>query len=231
MSRSKRLLAAAAGAVLMTSAARGSIACVGLQQVPISVNALAADPTLANYTSYDLMVSISPGDHWAAASIIGTLPTGNFYVPATFDADTGLQTIAAFVPNLNNDTFVSRPGYADPGSGAVLGSGSGAPAPLMPKSSNNKNAVDVAWGDVNASSNNLSGVQAIARLTISNSLFGGGAGPAFMPPSPYAALRGVLKSTSDPNAENAYALIVFPEPSSLALVDAVLCAIAIRRRR
>jgi len=214
---------------MISSAAHASIAFVRLQAVPFDPAlgatdpAAGGDPGLANYQSFDLLVSISAGDHWAGASIIGTLNHGTFYVPPKNDADTGISAVADFRPNLNYDTFVSRPGYVDPGSGAILGSGSGVGPAVMPKSSNTKNAIDVAWGDVNATSNNLSGVQAIARLTVSNDVVTGAQG----------VFTGTLKSTSDPNNPNPYTFTfaAVPEPTSVALMGLGLGAVALRRRK
>jgi len=220
MSRTTKMLAAAVGVTLLSSAAQASISFVGLTPRAIAAGDVAADPTLAGYQSYDLQVSISPGDHWAAASLLGTLGTGTFYVPASFDADTGLQTIAAFVPNLNSDTFLSRPGLSDPGSGAVLGSASGAPSPTFPKASTDKKTIDVAWGDVNATQNNLSGIQTIARLTATTNAIG--------------SFTGVLKVTSDPSSNTPFTFQiggVVPEPTSLAMMGLGLGAVALRRRK
>jgi len=241
MSRTTKMLAAAAGATLISSAAYASISFVGLQQVPITPAALSADPTLANFTSYDLMVSISSTDHWAAAGLNGALVGGSFYIPASFNADTGLQSVAQFVPNLTFDTFVSRPGYADPGDGAILGSQSGAAKATMPGSpntnrNNTPNVMDVAWGDVNATGNPLTGVQAIARLTIANSALIAmtGAPLAFYPPVPAPTpvrFEGVLKITSDPNSAAPVRFFPVPEPTSLALMSLGLGAVALRRRK
>jgi len=223
------MLAAAVGATLMCSAAHATIAFVGLTPVPIDPATGALDPAsggdanLANYKSFDLVVSISPDDHWAGASILGTLNHGTFYVPPKNDADTGISAVADFRPNLNYDTFLSRPGYVDPGSGAILGSASGVAGFTMPKSSNTKNAIDVAWGDVNATTNPLTGVQAIARLTVSNDA----------PVGAQGVFTGTLKSTSNPNAANPFTFTFapIPEPTSIALMGLGLGAVALRRRK
>jgi hypothetical protein len=222
MSRIKMsLVTAAAGVMLASSTARASIAFVGFQSVAFDPALGATDPgsggdaNLGIYHAVDLMVSISPGDHWAAASFYVTLPLGNFYVPPKNDADTGISAVAEFRPNLNYDTFVTRPGYSDPGASAIFGSASGAPGATMPKASNDKRTIDVAWRDPDASQNDLTGIQAIARLTNSAYDF------VFIP------YYGALKGTLDPSA-----IYVFgtPEPTSVAIAASSLGLAALRRR-
>jgi|SRR4051812_19909184 hypothetical protein len=178
----------------------------------------------ANYQSYDLMISVSPGDHWAGASIIGTLSHGTFYVPPKSDSDIGLQAaVSQFRPYLTYGTFVSKPGY-DQTDVSILGNGSGVQgmSAIMPKSNNSRNTIDVAFGDVHATDRTTDGIQAIARLTMSNDFL---AGPA-------TVFTGVLKVTSDPNAPNPYSFTLqLPEPGSLAMMSIGVGAIALRRRK
>src|SRR6478609_1276123 len=99
--------AAATGALSIGSAAQASLSFpaadfpfigTGLVKVPITTGALADDPNLANYNVYDLVVSISPDDHWASGDIRFQLDGGAFYIPPDpfqdgLDSDIGLQSI------------------------------------------------------------------------------------------------------------------------------------------
>src|SRR2546430_2051011 len=56
--------------------------------VPITATALAADPRLANYNTWDIRVSISPGDHWGGADMRAQLyGTLKFYIPSSNDSN------------------------------------------------------------------------------------------------------------------------------------------------
>src|SRR5438552_160814 len=159
MSRAMKVLSGAAAAFI-GAAAHATVVPLGLHYV--GPNGSLEDPYPPNYDVYDLQVLISAGDHWAGCSMNAQLFGGSiFYIPASFDSDTGLQAIAQFVPALVDDTFVSRPGFADPGSSAILG-GSTTSTATFPRQDNSQNLVDVTWGDVNATQNNLVGVQSIA---------------------------------------------------------------------
>src|SRR6478672_1089700 len=50
-----------------------------LVPVTISAAALAADPNLANYKTFDLQVTLDPGERWIATDMDAQLTSGTFY--------------------------------------------------------------------------------------------------------------------------------------------------------
>ena len=103
--------------------------------VPISPDALAADPSLANYETFDLRVVVTstPGstaqDRFQVATLDAALTLGNFYSPV----GGGDIPVVPTTANLPFDTYVTLPGFTPgmdpktiviPGSSDLLGPGS-----------------------------------------------------------------------------------------------------------
>jgi hypothetical protein len=226
MSRTTTMLTAAAAAALASSAAFARVVPVGLVNVPISAAALAADPTLAGYSTYDLQVSIDAGDHWAGASsrmdLHGT--GGAFYTPAAFDADTGVSQFASVFANLAFDTFVTKP-VLDPNNISIPGGSNSdvfpgsRPTATMPQTGNDRQLFDITWGDTGATNNPATGVQTIARLTIAKTA--GSLAPAF--------IIGKVTGTANPSESNFFSYNL-PEPTSLAVMSLGLGVVGLRRR-
>src|SRR4051794_28579792 len=104
----------AAAVTLTTSPARGSVSVVGLVPVPITAAAKAGEPLLNNYDCYDLKVSISPGDFWAAADISATVPPGYKFFAA--DNSNGQYAQTFRTGGTGNyytfDTVITAPGFS-----------------------------------------------------------------------------------------------------------------------
>ena len=102
-------------------------------QVPISSAAIAADPSLANYTSWDLRVAVTSTngtpDRFNVADWETGLNSGNFYSPV----GGGDIPVVPTTANLAYDTYITVPGHVPgddtipiyiPGSGDLTGPGS-----------------------------------------------------------------------------------------------------------
>src|SRR5438552_981937 len=85
--------------------------------VPITSNALTADPSLSGYQSFDLQVVVTSGAEWSSGDLYATLSSGSFYVPSGH-SDQAQQGQWGSNPNLQFDTFVCGPNF---GSVTVLG--------------------------------------------------------------------------------------------------------------
>jgi hypothetical protein len=248
MSRTQTMLAAAVGSALIGSASYAAIA-PKFVLVPTDPEAIIDNPALANYDVYDLQVSISGGDKWAAADLRAQLTTGTFYIPPTKDSNlapsaTDRNTVGTRY--LRDDTFVGRPGgtVATPGfplgtSVNVLGRSGRAPTtdpdvPTFPSNgtnliddstgenvpANSMQLVDLSWGDTGAASRiPTDNVYTIARLTVTKNAQG--------------TVLGNMKSTSAPSTDNffTFAIPFVPEPTSVALMSLGLGAVALRRRK
>jgi len=246
------LAAAVAGALSMSSAAFATLSFpvsvagpgqtvtgVSLVYVPYTTGALADDPNLANYNSYDLQVNVAPTvggaqDFWAGGDMRFQLTAGHFYFPpdpdsSGVDSDTGLQSTVGLtgLRNVRFDTFVSRPN--DNQNVAVLGGSSSTifpgsrPVATMPHSDNSANLIDINWGDTGAANNanggsNTASPKLVGRITISKDAVG--------------SLNGRMTSTGDPSANYFFTGTVapIPEPTSIALMGLGLGAVALRRR-
>lgn len=188
------------------------------QQVPISANALASDPTLANMQSWSLRINYTDGD-WASGGIRATLPAGSFfYRQSPLGAQTypGPALIAAF-PALEFTSYVRAAADAAGGGTNVLGSfpeGS----PDGPSVGNQTQAPPGTPGNFNASFGDLvttpPGNYEIVRLT-----FPIGVIPPILP----------LSVTSQVNPSQDLPIPQIPEPGTLGLLAAA-GLLAIRRR-
>jgi len=242
------MLAAAVGSALIGSASYAAIAPVFVK-IATDPEALIDNPALANYDVWDLQVSISGGDKWAAADLRAQLSSGTFYIPPTKDSNlapgaTDRNTVGTRY--LRDDTFVGRPGgtAAAPGFPLgtlvnVLGRSGRAPTtdpdvPTFPSNgtnlqnpdtgenepANSMRLVDISWGDTGAATRApTDNIFTIARLTVTKGAVG--------------TVLGNMKSTSSPSTDNFYtfAFPPVPEPTSIALISLGLGAVALRRRK
>jgi hypothetical protein len=145
-------------------------------QVPISAAAVAADPALANYKTWDLRVAVSntgsTPDRFNVADFETGLFSGNFYSPAG-GADIPIVPQTANIPY---DTYVTVPGYVPGGSLKIYIAGSGdltgpgSPTPIFPRFGEQQRALNVVWGTLGNPMYN--GDYQIARLTVSNDATG-----------------------------------------------------------
>jgi len=124
--------------------------------VPIDAAALTADPSLANFKSYDLQVTVTGTNRWTAAQLLIKLKTGAFYLPT--GATQAPQEISwATDPKLKFHNFVSASGFDNP---TILGGAqSGQPATI------NAKEFSIAWGQIGSTA---TGTFTIARITIRN---------------------------------------------------------------
>jgi len=149
--------------------------------VPISADALAADPSLANFNCWDLRVSVtgmSPTaqERFTVATLYGPLSPGTYYSPT----GGGDVPVAAVMPNLNYDTYVTIPGYqpgvTDPNLLGIAGKadGYGAGTADFPRAGGQQSLLSVTWGSFDITSGN--GDFAVAQLTVSKDAVGSATG-------------------------------------------------------
>ena len=156
-----------------------------LVPVTLSSAALAADPNLANFKTFDLKVTLTGDERWVSADLHASLTKGTFYnVPTSQSGANFIQSNLWPIPSvamLEGDTAVSaahdmeKPillGQFEP---AVAGQGTFTPT-----------VVNVSWGSLSDAARN--GTFTIARLTVSKDATGTIAGqdastltPAFQP--------------------------------------------------
>jgi hypothetical protein len=129
-----------------------------LVPVAISAAAVAKDPALANYKTYDLQVSLSKGERWLSTDAKLVLTKGSVYESNTADAQYAQSNLWSVFPQLEFDTFVSASDFQKP---VILGSFD--PATQTPKFSSNE--VNVTWGALGDSG---SGTFTVGRFTVSN---------------------------------------------------------------
>ena len=147
--------------------------------VPISAEALAADPSLANYNCWDLRVAVAgvASERFTVATMYSPLAPGTFYSPV----GGGDIPVAPVTENIAYDTYVTIPGYQPgmdpsfigiPGKADVPGSGPG-PADF-PRAGAQQSLLSATWGSLGLISG--SGDFEIARLTVSKDAVGSASG-------------------------------------------------------
>src|SRR5262245_51634230 len=92
---------------------------VRLSEVPISAAAIAADPQLANFRSFDVLANFTAGDAFNVAGIHARLWEGQFYRPRG-----NVHTVSSPEdwidnPNWEFATFVALPGFNTPPLGTL----------------------------------------------------------------------------------------------------------------
>jgi C1A family cysteine protease len=117
-------------------------------EVPISPEAIADDPTLANARTYDLQVVITDDDDWTATGAIIELD-GEFYQHPVADADVPQPSFWSAFPSLEHDTFFCSRDFTAPGF---------AEGPIYTAQD-----VNCSWFDTNNTGN---GTYTIARFTV-----------------------------------------------------------------
>jgi len=261
------MLATAAAAALTSSAAFASISVVGMTPVAISANAITDSKInqghgtldLSNYAAYDLQVSISADDKWAAADIRATLngSPGVFFAAQPSDGQYSISFKTGSAPNrfLPFDTALMfpgpvggfsplgssslKPGGADstatfPSNGTNQATGvdsNGDPTAYAP--ANDQRILDAAWGNTSASSGPSGGIFSIARLDLPKAPAGYDWRPTSAGALDWARVAGKVKMLSDANAQVPYSffLVPVPEPTSIALMGLGLGAATLRRRK
>ena len=84
--------------------------------VPISAAALSADPTLANYNTFDIQVTLAKGERWESCDMDAQLTSGTFYnVPTSAHGSDHVQSnLWSLIPQLTADTAVSASNFSAP---------------------------------------------------------------------------------------------------------------------
>ncbi len=111
------IMSAAVGLVAFTAPADATPTTF-LAHIPISPAAIAADPTLANYQTWNLRVSVPPGENWGYTGTRATLTQGTFY-NSVFGSEFPHPQVWSVLPQLRYDTFITK--AADPDDDSTFG--------------------------------------------------------------------------------------------------------------
>jgi len=136
-----------------------------LVEVPISQAAITADPALSNYKTYDLKVTLDPGERWISVDMKAVLSAGSFYnVSAADHGQTYTQPgLWPLFPALQADTAVAESNFEKP---IILGEYD----PIMNNGGVFKSQeTNVSWG---ALQDGGTGTFTVARLTVSKDAVG-----------------------------------------------------------
>src|SRR5688500_19501553 len=91
--------------VLAACAAAPAAITTTFVQIPISPAAIASDPALAGYQSWDVRVNVSGASEWGFSGMTAQRTRGLFYNPA-LGADFPVPTLWGAFPHVRYDTFV-----------------------------------------------------------------------------------------------------------------------------
>jgi hypothetical protein len=230
-----RRVAVAAGLALSTSAVSIAAASVipTLVQIPVDPDALADDPSLANYDVYELRTSLSAGDHYYFNEFHAELSTGKFYIPPDHDSAMVAShdlLVGVGTRYLRDDTFACVPILSSQNTLVMSLSG---PNPIVPSNGHNividptgptyapanaQNVFEIHMGDTSANNTTYStpGVYTVARLTVEKGSIGTIVGQM--------ASRDIYPPTTVP-----YTFTV-PEPGRAMLIGGFGCASMLLRR-
>ena len=187
-----------------------------IARVPISPAAITADPTLANYQTWDLRVIVPADQHWGYSGFDALLTTGRFYNPP-FGAMTPQPGLWSVFPELRYDTFVTQ--AADPNNDATFippNITSGFPEPPAPVIFDDTH-ISIVFHALTGPGVPGPGTFTVARLTFRNDSIGTIVG--------HSADRET--GTQVPFAFT----IPVPEPSGAGAAIAVACALSMCLRR
>ena len=208
---------AAAAALMMagvTSQATAQISAFW-QRVPITPQAIASDPVLANIQCWDLMATIT--GFWRTGGLRAELSSGQFYNhPFGGNARPPRGFIEAF-PALEFDTYITAPGdTGPPGNAPAIFGGFPEGEPFSMAGS----LFSVGWGQLFT---HPRGTYEIARLTFPLGVF-----PEVLnnDPSPVPTFSRTTQTMPDAIAE----IPEVPEPGTLGGCGAVAALFALRRR-
>ncbi|MGF1633305.1 MAG: PEP-CTERM sorting domain-containing protein [Phycisphaerae bacterium] len=100
------VLAAAASAALVSTASAASLSWVVITP---SAAAVAADPTLAGFTTYSLQIALDADERFQGINVFATVDGGTIYQNAAGGVSEPNPAFFAFVPALEFDTYVASP--------------------------------------------------------------------------------------------------------------------------
>lgn len=141
-------------------------------EVPISAAALAADPALANFRTFDLQVNVTAGDAFNVAGFEARLSAGSFYL-APGGTPTTNPALWPVQPNLEFATFVCVQNFAAPPLSVLPYVGQVATTTILTPT-----RFVPAWGTHGAAPVGQTGFT-VARLTITRDAAGTVYGEAF----------------------------------------------------
>lgn len=215
---------------LLSAGVAGAAVTPSLVEVPISPAAVAADPTLAGFRTYDLQATITDGDRFLVAGIILGLSQGTFYSPEFGHHVPSPPAAVAAYPFLEFDTYISAPNYTHNVTvfnipGRLFGTG----AAQFPTYGEQQAIINVVWGQPQGSPGQ--GTFTFARLTVSADAEGALTGDvrAIRNPGQSNPINHVLGFTA-PLSRGSFGSMTIPEPTAAAAV-ATLAMLGLCRRR
>jgi hypothetical protein len=208
-------LALACAAVLAVAAPPAHAISGSVAPVSISPAALAADPALASFKTWDLRVHVGPGERWSATGFEATLTRGALYNPPG-SSNFPQASLWTALPNLRYDTFLTQP--ADPNDDASFTQPNlfgRFDDPTQPATFGDTH-MSVTYAFRPGFANFGQGDYTVARLTLSNDATGSLVGKMY-------ALEGATVPFSF--------VLPLPEPTTGVLLVATLGLLARRARR